>query len=163
MRKLRVRFGDPHAGWFPVEIVAGPVSIAFRASYVYASIYNLIAALRLLLAGQGESIVTWTSEPVEYEMRFLRDNDTITLTILEYPDSRRLLNGGQVLLNISGTYAEVALPLWRAVRGVQGRWSLTEWREHYHSPFPSDEMEKLTGEMIVGELMQKDSVFGRKG
>lgn len=142
--KLKVAFENPNAGWVTLTINQGGQTISLTASYIYDSFLQLTYTLHSLLFGQGQAIVTWLTEPVEYEMRFAREADTLHLAIHDFPDRRRSPFLGRPLLTLSGSYEEVCLPFWRALRALQGRFSEQELHERWQRPFPSGEIAKLT-------------------
>jgi len=152
MSKIKVSFDDPAHGWVRLVITSDSQSIGISASYIYNSFYGLVDALCHLhkppgtsVLGQQQETVVWMSEPAEAEMRFVRRGDLITLDILWFSDSRRSEFGQpNPEMSISGSYDEVALPFWRALRSLQSRFPAAQFEAHWQAPFPTREMALLT-------------------
>jgi len=145
MGKLKVSFGEPADGWIQIILQHSGSTIGISASYIYNSFYPLVEALLRLKDTSGEATVAWQCEPVEYELRFARYDDRVTLQVLLFPDPRRsVFDAPEQKLSIAGSYDEVCLPFWRALRQLQGRFSETEWEVRWQAPFPSRELDLLT-------------------
>lgn len=145
MDKLRVNFGKPAYGWIRITLQHGERSLGFSASYIYNSLFPLVEALLRLKDTSGEANVAWQCEPVEYEFRFVRQCDRITLQVLLFPNPRRsIFDAPEPELSIAGDYGEICLPFWRALRQLQGRFPEQEWETHWQRPFPTRELEILT-------------------
>ena len=82
-------------------------------------------------------------EPIESEFCFRRKGALVSLDILEFPDQRRVVQPTS-RFKIKGTYEEVALPFWRALRSLQGRFSADELNTRWHRNFPWKEIQVLT-------------------
>ncbi len=77
-------------------------------------------------------------------MHFCRVGEIITFQVLLWPDSGRKSFQQNKVFSTSGNYAEIYLPFWRALRGLQGRFSVAELEERWHNPFPQRELNALT-------------------
>lgn len=145
MDKLKVSFGEPAHGWIEVTLQYGEASLGFSASYVYNGFFPLAEALLRLQDASGEVTVAWQCEPAEYEFQFARHDDVVTLQVLLFPDTRRsVFDIPEPRLSVAGSYDEVCLPFWRALRQLQGRFPEQEWETHWQDPFPTRELEILT-------------------
>lgn len=147
MSTLEVVFDDPAAGGIRLVVRGGGESVEIEATYLYNGFLELTLALHRLLFTQGESVVMWQAEPREYEMRFLRIEKAVYLEVEAFPDSRRSANRGERLLFVTGTYDEICLPFWRALRSLQGRFSEVELQARWLGPFPWNEINKLSAEI----------------
>jgi hypothetical protein len=59
-------------------------------------------------------------------------------------DYRREPGRGEKEFEVSGSYGEICLPFWRALRSLQGRFSADELAARWHRPFPWKEIDLLT-------------------
>ncbi len=145
MAKLHVSFGEPDAGWIRVSLQHEADVIQIGASYIYSSFHSLTEALIRLKNGADEAVVVWQCEPSEYEMRFGYRDGIVDLQVLLFPGPERsIFDEPNPKLTINGTYEEVCLPFWRALRQLQGRFSEEEWQARWHGPFPCRELDLLT-------------------
>jgi hypothetical protein len=143
--KLKVVFDDPESGWVGLKMSCGDEVADIIASYTpYDSFLDLVNALYNLFLYEGDWRVVWNEEPVERELRFYRVGNLVSLELLEFPDHRRELERAASRLKVNGSYQEVAIPFWRALRNLQGRFSPEELDGRLHRKFPSKEIEGLT-------------------
>jgi hypothetical protein len=150
--KLKVAFDDPEHGWVGLTFSRGGESATIVASYTPSdSFLDLTDALYNLSQYSGEAKVIWHSGPTEYELRFAKEGGVIRLAALEYPDHLRDAGRGELFFEASGTYDEVCLPFWRALRDLQGRFSEAELNARWHRPFPSKEIDNLTALLRDGQ------------
>lgn len=150
MSQLHVTLGGPEAGWMLLTIRNGKQWLEIYVSAIYPSLFTLAEALLSLLTVQGEQIVTWTCEPAEYDMVFVRNGDTVGLNIRAFPDSRRSKFVRNSVLAASGEYSEICLPFWRALRGLQGRFTESELSERWPGRFPDQILSTLTATLGKG-------------
>lgn len=151
---VEVRVGEPSQGWAEVTLRAGRQELVIEASYVYDGFSALAASLFKLLnyrhLAPEDTLVTWLSEPAEYDLRFTRDGDTYRVTVDYYPDSRRGAGTppSYHVFDAVGTYKQVCLPFIHAVQRLGERYSAAEWGERWQREFPIRWMELLTAEAL---------------
>ncbi len=155
MSKLEVAFDDPAAGSVRLVLRGGGESVEITATYLYNGFLELTLALHRLLFTQGESVVMWQAEPREYEMRFLRIEKAVYLEVEAFADNRRAATRGERLLFVTGTYDEICLPFWHALRSLQSRFTESEMQARWLGPFPWNEITKLSAE-ITREIQIED-------
>lgn len=144
MSKFKVEFDNLDVGWVTLTIREQSRVVIIQASYIYNSFHQLVDALYKLKLSEGEAIAVWQCEPMEYELCFTREEETIALDILCFPDSSRSVFQRNIVLSTTGTYEEICLPFWRALRSLQGRYSEAEIEERWQRTFPTREMKMLT-------------------
>ncbi len=142
--RVHVSFGEVQHGWIDVAIGAADVEVRFPASSICPSVDDLVFALRGLLTSDGVGRSQWNSEPAEYEVRLSREGDAFGLEVERFDDWRRDPGRGTLRLSASGSAAQIILPFWRALRGLQARYTEAEWAERWGSPFPTQELAALT-------------------
>lgn len=146
--KLKVSFDDLEHGWVGLTITFGVQTLTIIASYTPSdSFLDLTNALHNLLLYDDQAKVTWHCEPVEDELLFSKNSADVNLKIYEYSDYRRTSGREELIFEVSGTYAEICLPFWRALRNLQGRFSAEELDSRWHRSFPSREIDLLTAEI----------------
>lgn len=155
MNVLKANFGDPNAGWVDLTLTYRDANyeeqtLEITASYIFDCFLPLTEVLHRVWEQQGESVVTLLAEPEQCELRFTKVGEDITLTIDLFPGHVRKPGLADRLLVVSGTYAQVCLPFWRALRGLQGRFSEQELHERWLLPFPARKLSELTA-AIKGE------------
>ena len=150
--KLKVSFDNPEHGWVGLFINYGEEAITIIASYTPSdSFLDLTNALYTLLYYPIEATIVLNEEPAETELRFSASSGIVRLEVYTFPDTQRIACSGKRILEISGSYEEICVPFWRALRGLQGRFSAKELGARWHRPFPWKDIEQLT-EAINGRL-----------
>jgi hypothetical protein len=143
---VRVRFDDPDHGWIGLSIKteeAGELQDSF--SYTpYDSFLDLITAISLVSQSNSDATASWNAEPTEYDLRFRRSDEQVQLEIQRHPDNRRIKGRGEVVLQVSGTFEEIALPFWRGRRDLRSRFSPEELNRRWHREFPVIALDRLT-------------------
>src|SRR6266511_221684 len=144
-QKLTVSFDNPEHGWVGLTISQGEESLKIIASYTPSdSFLDLTNALYNLLYYRVGGAVTWHEEPAETELRFSISQEDVELEVYSFSDHRRDYGRGERELAITGSYEEICVPFWRALRSLQGRFSAEELDARWHRPFPWKEIEILT-------------------
>jgi hypothetical protein len=143
--KLKVSFDNPEHGWVGLFINYGEEAITIIASYTPSdSFLDLTNALYALLYYPIEATIVWHEEPAETELRFSVSGGIVRLEVYTFPDYRRIAGSGERDLEISGSYEEICVPFWRALRSLRGRFSAEELDARWHRPFPWKDIDQLT-------------------
>lgn len=143
---LKLSTGVTHVdGQCRLTISQGEESLTIIASYTPSdSFLDLTSALYNLLCYRVGGAVTWHAEPAETELRFSISQEDVELEVYSFSDHRRDYGRGERELAITGSYEEICMPFWRALRSLQGRFSPEELDVRWHRPFPWKEIEILT-------------------
>ena len=153
-QKLKVSFDDPEHGWVGLSLNYAQEAITIIASCILSdSFLDLTNVLHSLLFYQGETTVVWHEEPAETELRFSNLEGLVRLEVYFFPDHRRNDKREEKGLAISGSYEEICIPFWRALRSLQGRFSAEELDARWQRPFPWKEIDVLTS-AITEKLSQ---------
>jgi hypothetical protein len=83
-------------------------------------------------------------EPAERELRFSISGEEVGLEVYFFSDHRRDFGNGERKLAITGSYEEICVPFWRALRDLQGRFSYEELETRWNRPWPWKEIGLLT-------------------
>jgi hypothetical protein len=143
--RLKVAFDDPEHGWVVLTLSRGSESVTIIASYTPSdSFLDLANALYNLFQYSGEAQVVWHSGSTEYELCFAREGEVVRLEAYEYSSHLRGDGRGERFFEAHGSYRDVCLPFWRALRDLQGRFSAEELNARWHRPFPTKEIAGLT-------------------
>jgi hypothetical protein len=149
---FRLDVEPPAHGWTTVRLTASGVVLAFAASYTPRdSISDLARAAAGLAAGEPEQVVTWNSEPREYEFRFLPAEGRTRLEVHEFPDARRRWRRAETpIAVVEGDTLAVTRVIWREMRRLQGAASSEEFAFAWGHPFPAAVVERV-GELLRGQ------------
>jgi hypothetical protein len=153
---LRLDIEPPSHGWATVRLSAPGVALEFTASYTPRdSISDLAWAAAGVLAGRPEQVVTWNTEPIEYEFRFATTGGRTRLAARQFPDSRRQRGcQGCVVAVVEGDPVTVARALWRGLRRLQGSVAAEEFATAWLHSFPAATVEQL-GKQVRRQAAQQ--------
>jgi hypothetical protein len=140
---MRFDIGPPIHGWTPIKLTAPGVEMEFDASYTpNDSISDLVNATAAMLANVPEQVVSWNTEPHEYEFPFFTCGGRTRLEIREFPDSRRR-RGVVPLAMIEEETHTLARALWRGLRRLQGSMTVEDFAAGWGHPFPEATVERI--------------------
>ena len=134
MRKLRVVFGSPPAGWLP--LVLGSDDREFKATVSFTPndfVEELIAAAASVESIQGAFRAVGFEEPCRLVVELTRNGADVLLSV-------RRPSEQEAAFTFSGSCASVVLPIWRALRCLQSDPQLSAWGR----PFPTERMAALS-------------------
>jgi hypothetical protein len=144
-QEIRLDIEPPADGWTRVGLAAPGVALEFAASLTPRdSIGELARAAADLLGGGAEQVVTWCSEPVEYEFRFLTDGGVTRLEVHEFPNHRRRWRRREVpVAVVAAERGAIARAIWRALRRLQGAVTGEAFAAAWRRPFPVEIVERV--------------------
>ncbi len=144
-QKLRVSLESPQHGFMSLRLSSEKESFVAVVSHApYDSLRDLIEALSAMLAGDGEAIIKWNSEPEEYDFKLAAKDDSIQLDIIRYPDHRRLAAASSTVFSFHGSKLGACLPFWKELRDLHRRTIQDEFDRQWRRDFPEREMQELT-------------------
>jgi hypothetical protein len=148
---MRLDIEPPVHGWATIRLTAEGVYLEFVASYVpYDSIGDLARAAVDLLTGLPEQVVSWNTEPMEYDFQFVTAGGRTCLKVHQYPDSRRRRQRAEVpVATVEGDTTSLARAIWRGLRRLQGAVPAEAFAAAWRSPFPSEAVERI-GDLLRG-------------
>ena len=142
--QIRMRFGEPKAGWLPVDVLLHGRPLSLAISYTpNDALLDFVDLLRAALEGSSGTCV-WHCEPDEYEFRVTEAGDQIRLECKHWPDYRRTEGRSRMILTKTGRALDVCLPLWRSLRDLESRWRKPDFNQAWGRPFPSEAMSELS-------------------
>lgn len=145
MPRLKVRFDEPEHAWIGLFIFEDDTQIVHSdVSRIYDSFAQLVAALGAMLDAHDERSVVWLEGPAELELHFSRRDDVLRLEINSFDDKKRPLEKPNAGFSFTGSYDEICLPFWRALRSLEGRYPEEELASRWKGYFPHRELARLT-------------------
>ena len=135
MNKLNVQFGEPLHGWMEIIISTATQKIVEDVATYDCTFSSLIYALHITITDCGVFGSSWPLEPDYLELTFERDHEGCGLRV----NDPKLFD-----LVCYGSYQEVCLPFWQALKGLCSRYSPKELEERIGDSFPFGQMDKLS-------------------
>jgi len=145
--KLRLEIDPPEHGWAVVRLNAPGVSLELNASYTPRdSITDLAGAASALQAGLPAEIVSWNTEPIEFDFEFERSGDQIRLEIRKYRDHSRSRRskGGELVAVVESDVETVVNAIWRGLRRLQGHMTGSDFATAWGHDFPTSSVDGMS-------------------
>lgn len=145
--RLLVDFDDPKHGWIGIKVSAGEQQFNASVSYTPNDFpLQLASAVTLALQGQV-GVAAAHTEPLCYDFAFTPKSDTgaIALEIVEYRSFRR--KNGKSVLSFEAQATQIARPFYKALRDIETRLPVGEYRQAMRTDFPTAAVKRL-GEHI---------------
>jgi hypothetical protein len=143
--RFKIHFGELAAGWLLVTLENHEQEYCFNPSHVpYDSIQELVDGLGNLLSGNTDAKVRWNDEPVEHEFRFTKKSDEFEFLVIRFNGTQR--DQPEKVFTTQGTAYSIMRTFWMALRDLETRYSLDEYRERWREPFPVREMSFFTNQ-----------------
>ena len=145
---MKVRFEEPKYGWigFCIE-EKNEIIINTYFSYICGcSLSSLLECLQSLKEPKNlEEKVIFYLEPASYEFIFTKEKENISLKILFFENhTRSLLEDEDIKLFKVGSYKEICMPFFRALRELQSHYSQEELDTLWKVSFSYEKLDKFS-------------------
>lgn len=151
-RKLEVSFNSPQCGWMSIGFDDGVSE--FHTTTAHAphelALPELLRILTALLdAGstQNEYLLKWNRDPEEFDFRFVRDGDSVTLEIYQYPTDERDSDEREMVFSHQGKVGEVCEAFAATFAQLYTDRSTDEFEFNWRQPFPFAAYEEFRNRM----------------
>lgn len=111
---------------------------------------ELMSILTGLATGgtDGEYLLKWNRDPEEFDLRFVRAGDAVTIEIYQYPTETRDASERKLVFRHQGNVAEVCAAFAFTFDQLFEARETDEFEFNWRQPFPLDEYEKFKKRMI---------------
>src|SRR5258706_70734 len=142
--KLEVSFNSPQCGWMSIGFDDGVSE--FHTTTAHAphelALPELLRILTALLDGgspQNEYLLKWNRDPEEFDFRFVRDGDALTLEIYQYPTETRDSHERELVFSHQGKVREVCEAFAATFEQLYADRDTDEFEFNWRQPFPFGE------------------------
>jgi hypothetical protein len=146
--KLEVSFNSPQCGWMSVgfEDVNGEFhTTTAHAPHATAlpELMRILTALNDTHSAENEYLLKWNRDPEEFDFRFVRDGDELTLEIYQYPTDERDRDDREMVFVHQGGVREVCEAFAATFDQLYADRYTDEFEFNWRQPFPYREYEDL--------------------
>src|SRR5688572_27529970 len=106
--KLEVSFNSPQCGWMSIGFADG--SNEFHTTTAHAphaaalpELMQILTKLADPASAENEYLLKWNRDPEEFDFRFLRNGEKLTLEIYQYPTDERESSDRELVFSHEGT------------------------------------------------------------
>ena len=151
-QKLEVSFNSPQCGWMSIGFDDGVSE--FHTTTAHAphelALPELLRILTAILgddALQSEHLLKWNRDPEEFDFRFVRDGDKLSVEIYEYPTDDRDAATRELVFSHTGDVRNVCRSFAETFNQLYEDRDTDEFEFNWRQPFPYEEY-KLFAETI---------------
>lgn len=147
-RKLEVSFNSPQCGWMSIGFNDGVNEFHTTTAHAPhgAALPELMQILTRLTdanSTQSEFLLKWNRDPEEFDFRFVRDGDDVTLEIYQYPTDERAASEKELVFSHTGKVRDVCAAFAETFEQLYADRDTDEFEFNWRQPFPFIEYEEF--------------------
>lgn len=144
--RFEVSFNSPQCGWMSIGFTGGASEFHTTTAHVphQLALPELLRILSGLIDPQSpenEYLLKWNRDPEEFDFRFLRNGESLTLEIYQYPTDDREPNERELVFTHDGTVGEVCDAFAKTFDQLYADRETDEFEFNWRQPFPLPEYE----------------------
>jgi hypothetical protein len=144
--KLEVSFNSPQCGWMSIGFVDGVNEFHTTTAHAphdvaLSELMTIIADLGDPLSPRNDYLLRWNRDPEEFDFRFIRDGDELTLEIYQYPTEERDSTDKELVFSHVGKTADVCNAFAETFKQLYEDRDTDEFEFNWRQPFPFAEYE----------------------
>jgi len=150
--KLEVSFNSPQCGWMSVGFDDGVNE--FHTTTAHAPHAEALPELMRILTALGtdgsadsEYLLKWNRDPEEFDLRFVRAGDAVTIEIYQYPTESRDTSERKLVFSHQGKVAGVCAAFAATFDQLYEARETDEFEFNWRQPFPFAEYEEFKKRM----------------
>ena len=155
MNKLEVSFNSPQCGWMSIGFEDGVNEFHTTTAhtpheFALPELMRILTALCDESSDQNEYLLKWNRDPEEFDFRFVRNADTVTLEIFQYPTDERESNERESVFVHKGKIRELCDSFAATFEQLYDDRETDEFEFNWRQPFPHKEFGEFKVRMERG-------------
>jgi hypothetical protein len=145
---LEVSFNSPQCGWMSIGFDDGVNE--FHTTTAHAphaaalpELMKLLTAIADANSPQNEYLLKWNRDPEEFDFRFVRDGDKLTVEIYQYPTDDREASERELVFAHTGSTDDVVRAFGATFEQLYEDRDTDEFEFNWRQPFPYREFEEF--------------------
>ncbi|MCY7376323.1 MAG: hypothetical protein LH472_10185 [Pyrinomonadaceae bacterium] len=152
MNKLEVSFNSPQCGWMSIGFDDGNSEFHTTTAHVphERALPELLRILTDLLdenSANREYVLHWNRNPEEFDFRFVKNGENLTLEIYQFPTETRENTDREMVYAHTGNVREVCAAFAETFKQLYEDRNIDEFEFNWRQPFPFEEFEKFSREL----------------
>ncbi len=146
--KLEVSFNSPQCGWMSIGVADG--SSEFHTTTAHTphalALPELLKILTALLDAnsmENDHLLKWNRDPEEFDFRFGRDGEYVSLEIYQYPSDQRESRERELVFTHKGNIRDVCGAFAVTFEQLYADRDIDEFEFNWRQPFPFREFEEF--------------------
>jgi hypothetical protein len=146
MKRLEVSFNSPQCGFMSIGFDDGAGEFhttTAHAPHVRAlpELLEILSSLMDENSRNNQYVLHWNREPEEFDFRFVRDGESLTLEIYQYPSEERESKNRELVFAHTGNVRDVCAAFAQTFRQLYEDRDTDEFEFNWRQPFPQQEFE----------------------
>ena len=140
---LEVSFNSPQCGWMSIGFADG--TSEFHTTTAHAPHAGALGELMVVLAdladpnsAENEYTLKWNRDPEEFDFRFLRNGEKLTLEIYQYPGEERDSSERELVFSHVGTVGVIVAAFAKTFEQLYADRNADEFEFNWRQPFPQE-------------------------
>lgn len=150
--KLEVSFNSPQCGWMSIGFSDGDAE--FHTTTAHAphelALPELLRILTLLAnpnSAENEYLLKWNRDPEEFDFRFIRNGEDLTLDIYQFPTDERDSAERELVFSHQGKVREVCDAFAATFEQLRADRETDEFEFNWRQPFPDREYQQFKAQL----------------
>ena len=149
---LEVSFNSPQCGWMSIGFDDGASEFHSTTAHTPHE-FALPELLRILTAlmdaglPKNEYLLKWNRDPEEFDFRFVRNGENVTIEIYQYPTDERDSDERELVFSHHGTVRDVCTAFAATFEQLYADRDTDEFEFNWRQPFPFAEYEEFKNKM----------------
>jgi len=149
---LEVSFNSPQCGWMSIGFDDGTSefhSTTAHAPHEFAlpELLRILTALMDAHSPKNEYLLKWNRDPEEFDFRFVRNGENVTIEIYQYPTDERDSEERELVFSHHGTVRDVCTAFAATFEQLYADRDTDEFEFNWRQPFPFAEYEQFKKRM----------------
>lgn len=146
--KLEVSFNSPQCGWMSIGFDDGTGEFHTTTAHsphdaALSELMTILTKLADPTSTENEFILKWNRDPEEFDFRFVRSGDQLTLEIYQYPTDERDSSEKELVFSHTGTTSNVCKAFGETFEQLYDDRDTDEFEFNWRQPFPKSEFERF--------------------
>lgn len=139
--KLEVSFNSPQCGWMSIGFSDGVNEFHTTTAHAphaaaLSELMNLLSRVADPLSAENEHFLKWNRDPEEFDFRFVRDDDQLTLEIYQYPTDERDSSEKEIVFSHTGKITAICTAFAETFEQLYEDRDTDEFEFNWRQPFP---------------------------
>jgi hypothetical protein len=150
---LEVSFNSPQCGWMSIGFDDGVSEFHTTTAHAphAAALPELMTILTSMAdanSAQNEYVLKWNRDPEEFDFRFVRNGESLSIEIYQYPTDDRDVTERELVFAHNGTVSEVVRAFAITFDQLYEDRNTDEFEFNWRQPFPYAEFEKFRAKLM---------------
>ncbi len=145
---LEISFNSPQCGWMSIGFKDGVNEFHTTTAHTphKTALADLMRILTAIASNSGSSkdyLLKWNRDPEEFDFRFIRSGDELTIEIYQYPTDEREVSKRELVYSHTGSAQDAISAFAETFRQLYEDRETDEFEFNWRQPFPYKEFEEF--------------------